>query len=132
MRWPKVAFGLALALAVAAVSAVRRPPTETPARQDPEAATRLPGIATTGEPVQDHPWLAGEEPTPGSAAADAPAARESDGPVVGAGAGDYSRPPLGVLGPEPCNAPLPDGGRCVLRLGHPVGPWLPGDGGHLP
>lgn len=124
MSQPK-ALAVAVALVVAAVFAARR----FPARQDPEAATRLPRIATTGEPAKP-PVGAGEEPTPGSVAATDDAARESDGGPPAPGAGDYFRPPLGVLGPEPCNAPLPDG-PCVLRLGHPLGPEMPG-GGHLP
>lgn len=59
--------------------------------------------------------------------------------TVSPGAADGSAEgpqPLGagaraVLDLEPCRSPTPDG-QCVLRLGHPVGPWLPGHGGHLP
>lgn len=120
------AVAAAVALVLAAAVAARR----FPARQDPEAATRLPRIATTGEPGKP-PVAAGEEPSPGSAVATDNAARESDGGPPAPEAGDsYRRPSLGVLGPAPCNSPT-DGGPCVLRLGHPLGPEMPG-GGHLP
>lgn len=62
-----------------------------PARQDPNPAPG-PRIATTDGPGTTTRLVPGEEPTPGSAAAPARAARESAGAVVAASAGASSGP----------------------------------------
>lgn len=63
-----------------------------PARQDPEALGPASPVATPGGLDQTTRVVSGEEPTPGSAAAVAPAACESAGVVVTPGAGVSSGP----------------------------------------